>query len=224
MDTKSKSILLSVTINVILAVALLIVCSYYSDSRKSYEEGINKVRQDFTTSVQQLRTEYEAKLLEQEEKPKQGFEYHSVPAPLYSSLPISEEIQQYTYDTCVVYGIEDHYELVLAIMWRESNFDADAISSTDDYGIMQINQCNHEHLKSTLDFVDIMDVHNNIEAGIYILSGLFEKYKDESKVLMAYNMGPGGAAEQWSRGNYSSSYSRDVLSKSELIINNKYEK
>lgn len=224
MDTRTKSMLLSVTINFILAAALLIVCQCYDDAKKSYDESIAKIQQDFITSVQQLRDDYEAKLLEQEEKPKQEFKYRSVPAPMYSSLPISEEIQQYTYDTCVVYGIEDHYELVLAVMWRESNFNAEAISSTNDYGIMQINQCNHEHLKSTLDFVDIMDVHNNIEAGIYLLSGLFDTYEDESKVLMAYNMGPGGAAEQWSRGNYTSSYSRDVLSKAELISNNKYEK
>ena len=142
--------------------------------------------------------------------------YGRAAAPTYD-IVLSDELQQYTYDTFVVYGIEEHYELVLALMWHESNFVVDAVSATEDYGLMQINICNHDFLCETLDFVDIIDAKNNIEAGIYILSTLFNRFDDVDQVLMAYNMGEGNAAEQWDRGNYTSSYSTAVLERLEQL-------
>lgn len=138
------------------------------------------------------------------------------PAPLYN-IPLSDDLQEYTYNTCRYYGIEDYYELVLATMAHESNFDPDVISSTNDYGLMQINACNHSYLKETLGFVDIMDEKNNIESGIYMLSDYLHEYEDPHQALMVYNMGPSNAREQWQRGNYSSAYSRAVLQKLESV-------
>ena len=137
-------------------------------------------------------------------------------APVYD-IPLDAGLQKYTFDTCVKYGIEKHYELVLAIMWRESNFDTNAVSSTNDYGIMQINACNHKALKKKLKFVDIMEPENNIEAGIYLISCMLKKY-DRHEALMAYNMGEAGARRQWRRGNYTSSYSRDIIDKANKIL------
>ena len=137
-------------------------------------------------------------------------------APVYD-IPLDAGLQKYTFDTCVEYGIEKHYELVLAIMWRESNFDINAVSSTNDYGIMQINACNHNALKKKLKFVDIMEPENNIEAGIYLISCMLKKY-DRHEALMAYNMGEAGARRQWRRGNYTSSYSRDIIDKANKIL------
>ena len=57
-------------------------------------------------------------------------------------LPV--ELQNYTEDLCKEYGVS--YPLVLAIMWQESRYQAGAVSATSDYGIMQINQGNHEWL------------------------------------------------------------------------------
>lgn len=145
-------------------------------------------------------------------------QYDGDPAPLYD-IPLSDELQEYTYYTCTYYGIEDYYELVLATMAHESNFDPDAISATQDYGLMQINICNHSDLKKKLEFVDIMDEKSNIECGIYMLSDYLLEYEDPHKALMVYNMGPTNAREQWQRGNYSSVYSRAVLKKLELVSN-----
>lgn len=142
--------------------------------------------------------------------------YDDAPVPLYD-LPLSDELQEYTYYTCMYYGIEDYYELVLATMMHESNFDPDVISATNDYGLMQINICNHDDLKRKLDFVDIMDEKNNIECGVYMLSDFLLEYEDPHKALMVYNMGPTNAREQWQRGNYSSVYSRAVHQKLELV-------
>lgn len=145
---------------------------------------------------------------------------YSVPAPLYD-IKLSVDLQQYTYETCLQYGIPGSYETVLAIMWQESDFNPYIVSSTDDYGIMQINKCNHEDLQETLGIVDIMDPYDNIESGVYIFASLKHTYKDDSKALMAYNMGRSGAEKQWDRGNYTSVYSRSVLSKVDLIKDSK---
>lgn len=142
--------------------------------------------------------------------------------PTYYDIPLSKELQLYTYTRCVDYGIADHYELVLAMMWQESNFTPDTISKTDDYGIMQINACNHEWLRDLLGTTDFLDACQNINAGTYIISKMLIKYKDEHKALMAYNMGENGASLNWEAGNYTSDYSRSVVAKREAIEANNY--
>ena len=132
-------------------------------------------------------------------------------APRYS-IPLSYELQQYTYDLCVEYGIEEYYPLVLAVMQCESNYTPDVISRSNDYGIMQINACNHAWLMETLGIVDFLDPYQNIEAGVYMLSSLLNKYDDSAKALMAYNRGETGARRKWEAGIYTSDYSDKVLS------------
>lgn len=142
--------------------------------------------------------------------------------PAYYDIPLSKELQLYTYTRCVDYGIADHYELVLAIMWQESNFTPDIISETNDYGIMQINFYNHEWVRDTLGTTDFLDVNQNIDAGTYIISKLLLKYEDEHKALMAYNLGERGASLNWESGIYTSEYSRGVVAKREAIESNNY--
>jgi hypothetical protein len=144
----------------------------------------------------------------------------SVVAPrckIYASIPLSEELQQYTYEQCVVNNCADYYETVLALMWQESNFNPVAVSSTGDYGIMQINTINHSRLSQALGISNFLDAKQNIAGGIYILSDLIKKYDSENLVLMAYNMGEGGAAAQWEKGIYSSSYSNNIIEKKNKI-------
>lgn len=142
--------------------------------------------------------------------------------PAYYDIPLSKELQLYTYTRCVDYGIADHYELVLAMMWQESNFTPDTISKTNDYGIMQINACNHEWLRDVLGTTNFLDTSQNIDAGTYIISKLLIKYEDEHKALMAYNMGERGASLNWEAGIYTSNYSRGVVAKREVIEANNY--
>lgn len=142
--------------------------------------------------------------------------------PAYYDIPLSKELQLYTYTRCVDYGIADHYELVLAMMWQESNFTPDTISKTNDYGIMQINACNHEWLRDALGTTNFLDASQNIDAGTYIISKMLLKYEDEHKALMAYNMGEHGASLNWEAGIYTSNYSRGVVAKREAIEANNY--
>ena len=77
---------------------------------------------------------------------------------------------------------------------------------------MQINDCNLEDLADH-GFVDMYDTADNVGGGCYILRKLFDAYGDDEvhKVLMAYNMGGGRAAELWAQGITTSEYSRDVV-------------
>lgn len=138
-------------------------------------------------------------------------------SPAIYNIPLDADLQEYTYNRCVEYGIADYYELMLAMMWQESNFTADVISSSNDYGLMQINKCNHLWLRDLLGTTDFLDAKQNIDAGTYIMSKLLRKYRDEHKALMSYNMGERGARRNWEAGNYNSRYSRSIVAKRKAI-------
>jgi len=131
------------------------------------------------------------------------------PAVRIYDIPLSEELQAFTFNLCEEYGVD--YEMVLAIMDKESDYTASAISKTSDYGIMQINKINREYLTEELKITDFLDPEQNIRCGIYMLADLMKKYDDPHRVLMAYNMGERGAREYVAKGNTSSAYSRYIM-------------
>lgn len=122
---------------------------------------------------------------------------------------LDEDTQEFAYYIAEAYNID--FSLIMAIMKVESNYKPDTVSSTNDYGLMQINKCNHAMLKDKLGINDFLDPEQNIRAGCYILRKLFEKYKDVGLVLMAYNMGESGASKLWDAGICLTEYSRKVL-------------
>lgn len=131
--------------------------------------------------------------------------------PRYMDLPVDIELQDYIWSLCCLYDIDEQYEMVYAIMRKESNFDSNAISSTNDYGLMQINKSNHSSLSEKLGITDFLDPYQNVHAGIYMFANALHKYGNVPDALMAYNMGGGGASKLWSQGIHSTNYSRAVL-------------
>ena len=136
----------------------------------------------------------------------------------YYNIKLSQKLQLYTYTKCADLGIAEDYELVLAMMWQESNYRPNLISSTNDYGLMQINKCNHGWLSEELGITDFLDPYQSIDAGTHIIASLLLKYEDPHKALMAYNYGEGGARSHWNRGTYTSSYSREVTEKQNILL------
>ena len=196
---------------------------YYTKRVQALQSDIDKLNQqvtELTTRNQELSTA----LQQSNDKLRLFVDDTEVRAaePTYYDIPLSKDLQLYTYNKCVEYGVPEHYELVLAMMWQESNYTADLISSTDDYGIMQINSCNHSWLVDLLGPTNFLDASDNINAGVYVISKLLIKYGDEHKALMAYNMGEHGASLNWQAGNYTSNYSRGVVAKREAIEANNY--
>lgn len=120
---------------------------------------------------------------------------------------LAYDLQELMQDQCERYGVP--YALALAIAEVETHFDPDAVSPTSDYGLMQINQCNHEWLQGL--GMDPLTHAGNIEAGVYIIGGYLDRYGDTERALMAYNCGPGGAQKLWDAGTYQTDYTRKVM-------------
>lgn len=70
------------------------------------------------------------------------------------------DLQEIMQNCCEIYGVP--YALALAIAEVETHFDPDAVSPTHDYGLMQINQINHEWLRGL--GMDPLTHAGNIEA------------------------------------------------------------
>lgn len=136
----------------------------------------------------------------------------------YYDIKLSQELQLYTYTKCADLGIAKDYELVLAMMWQESSYDSNLISKTNDYGLMQINKINHVWLSKELGITDFLDPYQSIDAGTHIIASQLKKYEDPHKALMAYNYGEAGARRHWNRGTYTSSYSRGVAEKQDILL------
>lgn len=125
------------------------------------------------------------------------------------NVDMDEDLQEYVFDLCYCYNLD--WTFVMAVIEHESQYEAGAISSTNDYGLMQINKANFEWLTKVTGVTDFLNAKDNIRCGVFVIRKLFEKYDDPSKVLMAYNMGEGGAGKLWNMGIYESEYSQDVL-------------
>ena len=134
-----------------------------------------------------------------------GFEYNS-------NIPLSEDLQRYAFQKCKEYNIE--YSVFLGLMRKESTFNPSAKSSTGDYGLCQINKCNHEWMKKVFgsDW-DPMDPYDSIDASVYILDNYRKTYKCDNYhvLLMNYNMGHNNAVACFGKGVYSSKYSRTIM-------------
>lgn len=131
-------------------------------------------------------------------------------------VPMDEDLQEFTYYLSTGYNID--FTLVMAMIQQESGFQADSISSTGDYGLMQINKVNHPYITETLGINDFLEPYNNIRSGLFILRKLFEKYETPEKVLMAYNMGETGASRLWEQGIFETNYSKSVLEYQQQFI------
>lgn len=127
--------------------------------------------------------------------------------PLDCKMP--EEQQEFTYYLCSGYNID--FALVMALIQNESSFDPAVISTTNDYGYMQINKMNHQWLTDTLGVTNFIDPYQNIRAGVFVLRKLFERYEDANMVLMAYNMGENGASRLWEKGIFETDYTQSIL-------------
>lgn len=124
-------------------------------------------------------------------------------------VPMDEDLQEFVFYLSAAYEMD--FTFVMALIQQESNFQPDIVSSTNDYGLMQINAVNHPYLKDQLEITDFLNPYDNIRAGTFMLRKLFEKYETPAKVLMAYNMGEGGASRLWEQGIFEINYSKSIL-------------
>ena len=123
------------------------------------------------------------------------------------TLGVHYDFQKVMYESCQKYDVP--FALALAVAEKESGFNPDAESRTDDHGIMQINRCNFEYLRNK--GIDPLTYEGNIEAGVMLLGENLTRYGDEGLAVMTYNCGRTGAKRLWDAGVYSTSYSRAIM-------------
>lgn len=130
---------------------------------------------------------------------------------VYLDIPLSEELQEFTKNQCEYMGVP--YDIAIAVMDVESGFQTDVISQTNDYGLLQINKINHNEMNKLFGITDMLDAENNIVAGVYMLSLLYNKYEHDNLVLIAYNMGESKMKSLINSGVTKTEYSMEVIKK-----------
>ena len=112
----------------------------------------------------------------------------------------SDELKSYKIDVDIVreYAEEFHidYRLVLAMIKQESQFDRNAESERGAKGLMQIMPVTNSQISEELNVEESYLPEENLRAGIYYFSKLYELFKGETEedrcslTLAAYNAGP----------------------------------
>lgn len=126
------------------------------------------------------------------------------------NIPLSENLQKHIFEISEDNSVP--YSLSLAMIEHESKFNADAISYTSDYGLMQINRLNIGEMAKKYNSHDMLNAYQNVYCGISIIGKYLKKYKgDEEKALLSYNMGDYGATKLRESGIKSTSYSKKIL-------------
>lgn len=113
-------------------------------------------------------------------------------------IPLDAAVQQHIFDTCARKKIPVDFMFTLAL--HESGFRAGAVSSTNDYGLFQINICNHKaYAKKTGTANAPKDPYVNTIWSATMIESYWnqwlEKYPSSLKdvidhTLSCYNMGP----------------------------------
>lgn len=76
-------------------------------------------------------------------------------------------------------------QLVMALAWRESNWEPSLVSPTDDWGVMQLHRSTWQALKVSHP----LDVRQNIIAGVGLLAAYLKTCENEHAALEAYAHG-----------------------------------
>lgn len=96
------------------------------------------------------------------------------------------------------YGLDE--DLVYSVIFNESRFEENAVSSAGAIGLMQVTPETGEWIKGHMgieDAIDLNDPETNISMGCWYLDWLGEKFNDNEKTMLAgYNAGH-NRVSQW---------------------------
>ena len=107
------------------------------------------------------------------------------------------------------------YPLAVAMVDVETSFRNVAGDGGASIGYLQVNGTLHTDLMEQVGATDLWVPRDNFRTGLAYLAQQMERTDTVHKALMAYNMGPSGAAAVWERGIYESEYSQKVMERAE---------
>lgn len=118
--------------------------------------------------------------------------YH-LEAIRFYPVPMDHDLQAHIIRTCHAYKIDP--ALVMAVIQKESTFDAIAIGDGgDSAGLMQVQERWHRERMERLGVSDLLDPYQNTLVGIDYLAELLDKYS-VAEALTAYNSGTPGKSQ-----------------------------
>lgn len=162
-----------------LPIVLLVACSAYTSMDLADEAAVVSVTphvavvETMPGEVTDEAEQIEAALIES------GY--------LREDIPLSYDLQDELQTSCLRWGIP--YELALAVIQTESNFDPAAVGPDGrDHGLFQIRDSNFQWLTDCTG-EDPTDPTGNIRCGVWMLHYLVDKYGDTETALTAYRYG-----------------------------------
>lgn len=190
-----------------LIVGFVVAVTFTACSKEDVEEPTPAVDVIVTPSVPTPSADLVAEATyTAEDERKLAMSYYSI------IIPMPFEYQEYMRTYCEKYNCP--FPLALAVAQVESDFDMDAIGSSGEVGIMQINPgpggAYHAEIAAVTG-LSPETPEGNIAAGCYLLGKYLEEFGDYNEAVMAYNMGHAGAADAIRNGTTSTNYSRVVV-------------
>ena len=134
---------------------------------------------------------------------------HEPPGRTYFDVPLEVELQDYIFDICEEYGVDP--ELIVSMIFHESNFDSSVIGENDSgysYGLMQIMPRWNQDRMDRLECQDLLDPYQNVLVGTDLIAEYIEKGRGVEWALMAYNGGSSYANRKASEGAVSAYVTR----------------
>ena len=99
---------------------------------------------------------------------------------------------------CSLWGVDE--ALVKAVVWTESKFSSNAVSSAGAVGLMQLMPDTAYYLAEILgediEYADLKNASISVRLGVFYLSKLLQKFGNEKTALCAYNAGEGNV-QKW---------------------------
>lgn len=156
------------------------------------------------------------------EEPQEDPEAAQEPQPpdyIIEDVPLPADLQITLHDAAEEFGVD--YELALAVIWQETNFQNVTGDGGNSIGYMQVQERFHGDRMADLGVTDLTDPCSNFRVGCSYLAEMIERYDGSTEMaLVAYNAGPSGAYKHWfSNGVYSNQYSQSVLEYMEGLTN-----
>lgn len=128
--------------------------------------------------------------------------------PVREDIPLDADTQRLLYKACDETGVP--YELALAVIKQETNFQNIVGDGGNSIGYMQVQPRWHNRRMERLGISDLADPYGNFLVGCDYLAEMIEQGRGTEWALMAYNGGP-TYANKMARAGKVSQYARDVL-------------
>lgn len=208
---KRKIILSLITIFIIGGIFGFTICKVIAVSRQDTVYTLTSDNTQSSSSITTIPIKSAVLVKEHTVEPTE-------PQPIYYDCPLSNDLQDYIRELCSDKDVP--MSLIIAMIEVESSFRANIISKSSDYGLMQINEVNHEVMSEKYGITDFLDPYQNVFCGITIIAEHLEKTDgDIALALMRYNCGATGAKRLWDKGIYSTSYTEKIMTAMEEYEN-----